>query len=493
MDFNPEKCRNETEVESKFVVHYLLPALGYPPDTWHQEVSLGSIRLDFLVFAVQNMPLTIRDNSPLVLVIEAKGPKQNLAPHVRKLRRYLTELQVPYGLLTNGKDFRIFERHGSETHLVFRCRGLEVSQKLPQIKALIGCEEMRLRQTAHFRLEQTQSVNCTPSPVPEVNPSPMLSVAKIEAQGEVQKSHAHRRSPQVSSSLIHLPEAPVMKTIAVYHNKGGVGKTTTVVNLAAAFRKRGKRVLIIDLDSQANTTFATGLMKFDDEADDTIKDCNVVHLLSSEDFYPIREVARPADYCIPFIDVVPAHINLMAKENDLGALDQSRMVLIQKLADVANDYDITIIDTPPALSLYARIALIAADYLIIPSDLKPFANQGLNNVKGLVKDVNGFRKMFGRPALQVLGVLASKVSTNAKFRDWTLPRRIQVIEDRYGLRVLDSLIFEREALAKCSESTMTVGQLEVPSPQSIFDFDPDSESAQEFERLAVEIEGKIRS
>lgn len=70
-----------------------------------------------------------------------------------------------------------------------------------------------------------------------------------------------------------------MKTIAVYHNKGGVGKTTTVVNLAAALGKQGKKVLIIDLDSQANTTFAAGLVKFDDEVNDTLKEKNIVHLL----------------------------------------------------------------------------------------------------------------------------------------------------------------------------------------------------------------------
>jgi cellulose biosynthesis protein BcsQ len=92
---------------------------------------------------------------------------------------------------------------------------------------------------------------------------------------------------KASPSLIETKSHHLVKTIAVYHNKGGVGKTTTVVNLAAAFRKKGKRVLVIDLDSQANTTYATGLIKFVDEELDNIKDCNILHVLKSEDFFSI--------------------------------------------------------------------------------------------------------------------------------------------------------------------------------------------------------------
>jgi cellulose biosynthesis protein BcsQ len=137
-----------------------------------------------------------------------------------------------------------------------------------------------------------------------------------------------------------------MKTIAVYHNKGGVGKTTTVVNLAAAIRKKGKRVLVIDLDSQANTTFATGLVKFDDEEFDDIKDSNIFHVLQSEDFYPIAEVARKSNFSNPEIYVVPAHIDLIRLETELNALDYSRLILIEKLEKVKDKYDLVLIDTP---------------------------------------------------------------------------------------------------------------------------------------------------
>ncbi|NEQ96942.1 MAG: type I restriction enzyme HsdR N-terminal domain-containing protein, partial [Cyanothece sp. SIO2G6] len=145
MFFNPENCRNETEVESKFVVQYLFPALGYTPQSWNQEVSLGNIRLDFLVFTAQFLPIRVGQDSPLSLVVEAKSPRQNLNPHVKKLKYYLTRLSIPYGVLTNGKDFRIFERDGATIRLIFQCRGADVEMRLAEIRTIIGYEEIQQR------------------------------------------------------------------------------------------------------------------------------------------------------------------------------------------------------------------------------------------------------------------------------------------------------------------------------------------------------------
>jgi len=495
MFFNPEECRNETEVESKFVVQYLLPALGYTPDTWNQEVSLGSIRLDFLVFAAQIIPITLGENSPLSLVVEVKGPKQNLNPHISKLKRYLAHLSVPYGLLTNGRDFRIFERKAQDIELVFRCKGTEIAAKFSEIKSIIGREKIGQRRFGTQPLSKASGVEQHNVQ----NQTATEKVAKIATTTTLTNefiddaiAKAQLIQPIVETNNIQeQPGKSRMRTIAIYHNKGGVGKTTTVVNLAAALSKLGKRVLIIDLDSQANTTFAVGLVKFDDETNDTLKENHFLHLLRSEEFSPIKEVARPTSFCSPAVDVVPSHIDLMSEENDLNSLDYSRMILIQKLHEVEKDYDITIIDTPPSLNLFARVALIAADYLIIPSDLKPFANQGLNNVKGLIKDVNGFRKIIGRKPVELLGVLASKVSTNYKFQQSTLPKRMQAVMERYGLDVMESIIFERDDLAKSSEVTKVVGGKEIPDPCSILDFKPGSEAAQEFNSLALEVLRKI--
>jgi len=463
VNFNPKLCRNESEVESKLIVQYLLPTLGYDASKWHQEVALGSIRLDFLALTSQVFP-SITDSAPKVCVVmEAKHPKQNLDFHVRRLSRYLTRLQVIYGVLTNGKDFRIYELVGDQVKLNFQCQGVEITDNIEKIKDIIGRDKLAgLKSNAPIAVDFPDSLN------PPVNQ--VVDVTTLV-------------SPQISVTT----KLRIMKTIAIYHNKGGVGKTTTVVNLAAALSKKGKRVLVIDLDSQANTTFATGLVKFEDEEFDDIKDSNILHVLQSEEFGTISEIARKSNFTNPSIDVVPAHINLMNAENDLNQLDYSRMILAQKLKDVEGKYDVVLIDTPPSLNLYARVALIACDFLIIPSDLKPYANQGLINVKEFIKKINGFRKQINKNPIEILGVLPNKLSTNAKFVQYTLPNRLKKIPVTYELKLMDSIIYDRDDLAKCAEKTQTIGDLEVVDPKSIFEYKPDSMAAQEFELLAIEV------
>ncbi|MEH2037927.1 AAA family ATPase [Nostoc sp.] len=453
MPFNPEMCRNESEVESKLIVQYLLPQLGYTPDTWHQEVAIGSIRLDFLAFAAQVIPFVLDANSPLSVVMEAKHPKQNLNHHVPRLRHYLTSLNVRYGLLTNGKEIRIYQKLQTDIQLIFQCSGKEVETKLEIIKTLIGRESLKEEQM----LDKAE-----------------VKITENNSNFETKREHS-------------------MKIIAVYHNKGGVGKTTTVVNLAAAIRKKGKRVLVIDLDSQANTTFATGLVKFDDEISDNIKDNYVYHILRSIELDTISELAKKSSFTNPEIDVIPSHINLMKTETELNGLRSSQASLVYKLKEVEDKYDVVIIDTPPSLNLFAFIALVTSDYLIIPSDLKPFANQGLTNVKEYIKqDINPFRKnLLNKSPIKILGVLPCKIATFQKFVQHTLPKQILAITERYNLPVIDTVIYQREELAKCLEQVQQIGDLEIPDPRSVFEYKPHGDSAKEFELLAIEVLQKI--
>jgi chromosome partitioning protein len=456
LNFNPELCRNESEVESKLIVHYLLPKLGYAPDTWHQEVKFGKIRLDFLAFT-QKLPFKSNNPSPVGLVIEAKHPRKNLDKHVSQLRNYLTSLNITYGVLTNGKELRIYHQTGGIVQLVFRCAGRDIDDRLTDIINLIG------RNFIKEELKSSESV-----------------------------------AP--SKSIVHTPPSPrisSMKTIAIYHNKGGVGKTTVSTNLAAALSKRGYRVLLIDIDAQANSTFATGLVKFQFEEDDDLCDRNICTLLSSAESNFIHEIVRASQYFSnPEIDVIPAHINLIEKQSDLTTAMASRTRLLNKLKHVNNSYDIVIIDTPPSRDIYAEVALITADYLIIPSDLKPFANQGLPTVKNFIKDINENRSTFGREPIELLGVLASKISTNARFIQYTFPKQREVIGKRYEMPLMESVIYDRTALSESFNKTIVVGDIEYPDPKSIFKYADEvnssaQTSAMEFEILANEVLTKI--
>ena len=460
MSFNHHYCRNETEVRSKLIVHYLLPRLGYSPDSWYEEVTIRNIRLDFLILSKPIVSNQQKINLTRSLIIETKHPKQNLDNHVRKFNIYLHSISVKYGVLTNGKDFRIYQRVSSpglsrglfpnSLKLLFRCSGNDIGNNIANIKALIGKDSLRKnkRQTSKVATSNTSTIN----------------------------------KPQAKQS---------MKTIAVYHNKGGVGKTTTVVNLAAALSKKGKKVLVIDLDSQANTTFATGLVKFDDEFDDYIEKANVSHVIGFSESYPIEDIKITSNFCSPTVDIIPAHISLMEKENRLNQLASINFILLEKLKEVKDQYDIVLIDTPPSLNLYARIALITAEYLLIPSDLKPFANQGLVNVKNFIKDINATKKVINQKPLEIIGVLPCKISTHAKFVQHTLPKQLSKITNKYSLPLLSTTIFQREDLAKCSDAVQLVGEIEIPDPRSVLDYSPNSKSSQEFENLATEVLKKI--
>lgn len=430
MTFNPNLCHNEREVESKFVVSYLLPQLGYDTRMWSQETKQHRFRLDFLAYTDQNYTTAQK------IVIETKHPKKQLAGGRYQLQNYMLALQIDYGLLTNGYELFIYRRDSNiKVEEIFQCHTKDIANNIDYIRSLIG---------------RTQLAN-----------------SKHKITDIIQKSHD-------------------MKILAIFHNKGGVGKTTTTVNLADAIARMGKKVLIVDIDSQANTTFATGLMNFGDEWSDNIKDNYVYHLLIDKDTYSLDQIAVKARFTSQDIDVIPSHIHLMQQETELNRLSHINVILRRKLEKSAKHYDIVLIDTPPSLNLYARISLITADYLIIPSDLKIFANEGLENVKGLIKEVTEFKDMINLPPLKVLGILPTKILNHPKLIEKLKQQLIPKIEQNYGISVLrDYMIIERIDLARCFDQTLEIGEMNIPNPQSIFEYNPSSPSVGEFTDLAT--------
>ena len=156
------------------------------------------------------------------------------------------------------------------------------------------------------------------------------------------------------------------RIIAIANQKGGVGKTTTAVNLAAGLARAPKRVLLVDLDAQGNATMGSGVDKRELDA----STCDV--LLGERDARSIR-VATAEGF-----DLLPGNIDLTAAEIQLMELDGREQKLKEALEPLRGDYDFIIIDCPPALSLLTLNALTAADSVIVPMQCEYYALEGLS-------------------------------------------------------------------------------------------------------------------
>lgn len=245
------------------------------------------------------------------------------------------------------------------------------------------------------------------------------------------------------------------KIIGVANQKGGVGKTTTAVNLAAALGVLEKKVLLIDADPQANATSGLGIEEVNFST------------------YNLLEHSADVKDCIqktssPNLDLVPSHIDLVAAEIELVDRDKREYMLKKALEEVKSDYDYIIIDCAPSLGLITVNALTAADSVIIPIQCEYFALEGLGKLLNTVKNVQKIHNYD----LDIEGLLLTMYDSRLRLSNQV----VEEVNTHFPEMVFETIISRNVRLS------------EAPSfGESILMYDAESKGAIQYIQLAEEV------
>jgi chromosome partitioning protein len=249
-----------------------------------------------------------------------------------------------------------------------------------------------------------------------------------------------------------------MKIIAVANQKGGVGKTTTAVNLGWALAEQGQRILIIDLDPQGNATSALGLQ---DVEENSLYDCLVGDVSIAERVLPTRREG---------LFLVPADLDLAGAEVEIARMNDHLTRLTAVLTVLRKDqaFDFVLLDCPPSLGILMTNALAAADELLTPIQCEYFALEGLVKI---VRVVDQIRNSGANDGLEIGGIVMTMFDSRTKLS----AQVVAEVRQHFGDRVYNSII------------PRTVRLSEAPSfGKSILEYDPRGSGAEAYRALTRE-------